>query len=73
MARFVHRSSQSCSQYGVDIICVYACLCIGVDEGVWCDSVCRWVRERVSERERERVRERERQRDSVKEISLKPM
>ena len=50
---------------------MYDCLCLGVDEGVWCDSVCRWVRERVSERESER--ERERQRDSVKEISLKPM
>ena len=50
---------------------MYDCLCLGVDEGVWDDSVCRWVRER--ERVREGKRERERQRDSVKDISLKPM
>ena len=42
---------------------MYDCLCLGVDEGVWCDSVCRWVRERVSERERERERGAERQRE----------
>ena len=44
---------------------MYDCLCLGVDEGVWCDSVCRWVRERVRGRERERESERERDKEIV--------